>query len=202
MLVNYRPLSEVIVKKSTHSPKINILFDQLCGAQYFSKIDLNLGYHQIQLKAEDIAMTAFSTQYGLYEYTVMSFWFTNALTYFMNLMNFIFFDELDLFVVIFIDDILIYSKTLKDHAMHVQVVLQKLRDKKLYAKFSKCGFWLKEVSFLGHVLWSNGMALDSSKIKDVLAWPRPTTVKEVRGFMGLVGYYANSLRISLNQLGQ
>ena len=128
-------------------------------------------------------------RYDSYEYTVMSFGLTSAPAYFMYLMNSIFFEELDVFVIIFIDDILVYSKTKEDHMKHLRVVLQKLREHKLYAKFSKYEFWLTEVSFLGHILFHNGISVDPSKIKDVVEWVTPTTVKEVRGFLGLVGYY-------------
>jgi hypothetical protein len=135
MCVDYRSLNEVTVKNKYPLPRIDILFDQLSGARYFSKIDLRLGYHQIKIRQEDIPKTAFSTRYGLYEYTVMSFGLTNAPAYFMYLMNSIFMEELDIFVVIFIDDILIYSKTRDDHAHHIHIVLQKLRKHRLYAKF-------------------------------------------------------------------
>ncbi|WVZ89504.1 hypothetical protein U9M48_035897 [Paspalum notatum var. saurae] len=125
--------------------------------------------------------------YGLYEYTVMSFGLTNAPAYFMYLMNF--FNELDVFVVIFIDDILIFSKTEEEHAEHLHIVLQKLHDHRLYAKFSKCEFWLREISFLGHVLSEKGVAVDPSKEQEVLDWDRPQTVTEIRSFLGLAGYY-------------
>jgi hypothetical protein len=138
MVVDYRPLNEVTVKNKYPLPRIDILLDQLSGAKVFSKIDLRLGYHQIKIREGDIPKTAFSTRYGLYEYTVMSFGLTNAPAYFMYLMNSIFFEELDVFVVIFIDDILIFSKTEEEHAKHIRIVLQKLRDHRLYAKFSKC----------------------------------------------------------------
>ena len=149
--MDYRPLNEVTVKNKYPLPRIDILFYQLVGAKFFSKIDLRLGYHQIKIREEDIRKTAFSTRYGFYEYTVMSFGLTNAPAYFIYLMNSIFFEELDVFVVISIDDILIFSKTEEEHAEHIRIVLQKLRDHRLYAKFSKCEFWLKEVAFLGHV---------------------------------------------------
>jgi hypothetical protein len=116
---------------------------------------------------------AFSTRYGLYEFTVMSFGLTNAPTYFMYLMNSIFMEELDVFVVIFIDDILIYSKTRDDHAHHIHIVLQKLWKHRLYAKFSKCEFWLEKISFLGHILSKDGIAVDPSKVQDVLEWKQP-----------------------------
>ena len=149
MCVDYRPLNEVTVKNKYPLPRIDILFDQLVGAKFFSKIDLRLGYHQIKIRVEDIPKTAFSTRYGLYEYTVMSFGLTNAPAYFMYLMNSIFFEELDVFVVIFIDDILIFSKTEEEHAEHIRIVLQKLRDHRLYAKFSKCSFGSRKWLFLG-----------------------------------------------------
>jgi hypothetical protein len=140
MCVDYRPLNEVTIKNKYSLSRIDILFDQLSGGCYFSKIDLRLGYHQIKIREEDIPKIAFSTRYGLYEFTVISFSLTNAPAYFMYLMNSIFMEELDVFVVIFIDDILIYSKTREDHARHIHIVLQKLRKHYLYAKFSKCEF--------------------------------------------------------------
>jgi hypothetical protein len=171
MCVDYRPLNEVTIKNKY--PLLDILFDQLSGACYFSQIDLRLGYHQIKIRQEDIPKMAFSTRYGLYEYTVMSFGLTNAPAYFMYLMNSIFMEELDIFVVIFIDDILIYSKTRDDHPHHIHIVLQKLRKHRLYAKFSKFEFWLEKVSFLGHVLSKDGIAVDPSKVQDVLEWKQP-----------------------------
>lgn len=135
MVVDYRPPNARIVKNKYPLLRIDILFDQLSGAKFFSKIDLRLGYHQIRIKKEDIPKTAFSMHYGSYEYTMMSFGLTNAPAYFMYLMNSIFFEELDVFVIIFIDDILVYSKTKEDHAKHLR--MQRLRDHKLYAKFSK-----------------------------------------------------------------
>jgi hypothetical protein len=140
LCVDYHPLNAVTIKNKYPLPRIDILFDQLAGAKVFSKIYLRSGYHQIKIKPCDIPKTAFSTRYGLYEYLVMSFGPTNAPAYFMYLMNSIFMSELDKFVVVFIDDILIYSKTKEDHANHIRVVLQRLRDHCLYAKFSKCEF--------------------------------------------------------------
>jgi len=119
----------------------------------------------------------------------MSFGLTNAPAHFMYLMNSVFMPELDKFVVVFIDDILVYSKNKKEHAEHLRIVLTRLREHQLYAKFSKCDFWLKEVQFLGHVLSAEGVAVDPSKVKDVLDWKPPTTVHQVRSFLGLVGYY-------------
>ncbi|MBJ4302209.1 hypothetical protein JGE01_24745, partial [Salmonella enterica subsp. enterica serovar Typhimurium] len=157
--------------------------------QVFSKIDLRVGYHQVRIRPEDIPKTAFSTRYGLYEYTVMSFGLTNAPALFMNLMNSVFMEYLDRFVVVFIDDILIYSKSDEEHAEHLKLVLGKLREHQLYAKFSKYAFWLKEVAFLGHVHSAGGVAVDPSKVCDVLSWGQPKSVTEVRSFLGLAGYY-------------
>jgi hypothetical protein len=170
-------------------PRIDILFDQLAGAQVFSKINLRSGYHQIKIRAKDIPKTAFTTRYGLFEYLIMSFGLTNAPTHFMHLMNSIFMLELDSFVVVFIDDILIYSRSMEEHEEHLQIVLQQLREHQLYSKFSKCEFLIKEVPFLGHVVSPEGIAVDPSKVKEVLDWKPPTSVSKVRSFLGLASYY-------------
>jgi len=140
MCVDYRPLNAVTIKNKYPLPWIGILFDQLSKAKVFSKIDLRSGYHQIKIRPQDIPKTAFSTRYGLYEYLVMSFGLTNAPAYFMYLMNSVFMPELDKFVVVFIDDILVYLENEQDHAEHLRVVLTRLREHQLYAKFSKCMF--------------------------------------------------------------
>jgi len=140
MCVDYRSLNEVTIKNKYPLPRIDDLFDQLRGACVFSKIDLRSGYHQLKIQNTDIPKTAFTTRYGLYEYTVMSFGLTNAPAYFMYMMNKVFMEYLDKFVVVFIDDILVFSKTEDDHAEHLRLVLQKLREHKLYAKRSKCEF--------------------------------------------------------------
>jgi hypothetical protein len=151
LCVDYWPLNAVTIKNKYPLPHIDILFDQLAGARVFSKVDLCLGYHQIKIRLEDVPKTTFSTRYGLYEYLVMLFGLTNAPTHFMYLMNSVFMPELDKFVVVFIDDILIYSKSEEEHAQHLRVILQRLQDNQLYVKFSKCAFWLKEVPCLGHI---------------------------------------------------
>ncbi|TYK07886.1 ty3-gypsy retrotransposon protein [Cucumis melo var. makuwa] len=161
----------------------------LTGATVFSKIDLRSGYHQLRIKDGDVPKTAFRSRYGHYEFIVMSFGLTNAPAVFMDLMNRVFREFLDTFVIVFIDDILIYSKTEAEHEEHLRMVLQTLRDNKLYAKFSKCEFWLKQMSFLGHVVSKAGVSVDPVKIEAVTSWPRPSTVSEVRSFLGLAGYY-------------
>jgi hypothetical protein len=165
LCVDYRPLNAVTIKNKYPLPRVDILFDQLAGAKVFSKIDLRSGYHQIKIKPNDIPKTAFSTRYVLYEYLVISFGLTNAPAYFMYLRNSVFMPELDKFVVVFIDDILIYSKNKEDHADHLCIVLQRLRDHRLYAKFSKCEFWLDSVKFLGHTISSEGIPLIQPKFR-------------------------------------
>ncbi|WVZ70451.1 hypothetical protein U9M48_019120 [Paspalum notatum var. saurae] len=178
LCVDYRPLNVVT----------------LAGARVFSKIDLRSGYYQIKIREEDNPKKAFSTKYGLYEYLVMSFGLTNAPAFFMYTMNSVFMNELDKFVVVFIDDILIYSKNEEEHEEHLRIVLTRLREHKLYARFSKCAFWLKEVSFLGHILSEKGVAVDPSKVECVLNWKQPETVTEIRSFLGLAGYYRHFIK--------
>jgi len=165
------------------------LLDQLRGAGVFSKIDLRSGYHQILVKPEDVQKTTFRSRYEHYEYVVMPFGVTNAPAVFMDYMNRIFRPYLDKFVVVFIDDILIYSRTREEHAGHLRIVLEVLREHQLSGKLSKCEFWLDEVQFLGLVISSHGISVDPSKIETVLKWERPQTVTEVRSFLGLAGYY-------------
>jgi hypothetical protein len=176
MCVDYRPLNELTIKNKYPLPRIDLLFDQLVGAKIFSKIDLRSGYHQIRVRPKDIPKMAFTTRYGLYEYLVMSFELVNARVHFTYLMNSMFMPELDKFVVVFINDLLIYSKSKEEHATHLRVVLTRLRAHKLYAKFSICEFWLDQVPFLGHILSAEGVAVDPSKVKDILEWKPPTTV--------------------------
>jgi hypothetical protein len=187
--VDYRSLNDVTIKNKYPLPHIEDLFDKMRGARVFSKIDLRSGYHQMKIRPSDIPKTAFSTLYGIYEFTVMSFGLTNAPAYFMNLMNMVFMDYLDRFVVVFVDDFLIYSKNDSDHEEHLWMVLQKLQDNQLYAKFSKCEFWLDEVPFLGHIISKGGISMDPVKVREIVGWKIPKTVTEVRSFLGLVGYY-------------
>uniref|UniRef100_A0A2N9I8T4 Reverse transcriptase n=1 Tax=Fagus sylvatica TaxID=28930 RepID=A0A2N9I8T4_FAGSY len=178
LCIDYRELNRVTIKNKYPLPRIDDLFDQLQGAQVFSKIDLRSGYHQLKIKSEDIPKTAFRTRYGHYEFLVMPFGLTNAPAVFMDLMNRVFHEYLDRFVIVFIDDILVYSKSLEEHEDHLRIVLQILRDKKLYAKLKKCEFWLNQVVFLGHVVSKDGITVDPSKIEAVVSWDRPTNVSE------------------------
>jgi hypothetical protein len=194
MCVDYRSLNEVTIKNKYPLPRIEDLFDQMKGASVFSKIDSRSGYHQLKIRELDIPKTAFRTRYGLYEYTVMSFELTNAPTYFMYLMNKVFMEYLGKFVMVFIDDILIFSKTEEEHEKHLRMVLEKLRSNHLYAKFSKCEFWLTEVAFLGHVISTGGISVDPSKVKDVLNWMPPMNASEIRSFLRLTGYYRQFIK--------
>jgi hypothetical protein len=164
------------------------------GVSVFSKIDLRSGYHQLKTWESDVPKTAFHTRYALYEYTVMSFGLTNAPAYFMYLMNKVLMEYLDKFFVVFIDDILIFSKMEEEHEKHLRMVLEKLRSNQLYAKFSKCEFWLTKVAFLGHVISTGGISVDPSKVKNVLNWMPPTNASEIRSFLGLAGYYRRFIK--------
>src|SRR3954462_5876478 len=188
MCVDYLPLNLETIKNKYRLPRINDLYDQLAGSSIFSKMDLRLGYHQIKIRTEDIPKTAFTTRYGLYEYTVMSFGLTNAPAKFSRLMNSIFMEYLDKFVVIYLDDILIYSKNEEEHAEHIRLVLMKLREHRLYAKFSTCEFWLPEVIYLGHVISAKGIAVNPERVQAILDWTPPESVKQVRSFLGLASY--------------
>ena len=165
------------------------MFDQLRGARVYSKIDLRTGYHQLRVREIDIPKTAFRTRYGHFEFTVMPFGLTNVQTAFMDLMHRVFQPYLDQFVVVFVDDILIYSQSEWEHEDHLRIVLQLLRDHLLYAKFSKCEFWLTDVRFLGHVVSASGVAVDPEKVEVVMSWERPKSVFEIRSFLGLTGCY-------------
>ena len=189
MCTDYRKINKVTVKNRYTLPRIEDFFDQLKEAGVFSKIDLRSGYYQLRVKDVDVPKTAFRTRYGHYEFLVMPFGLTNALVAFMDLMNRVFRPYVDQFVVVFIDDILVYSKDGHEYEHHLRIVIETLREKKLYAKFSKCDFWLKKVSFIGHIVSVEGIRVDPIKIEAVVNWKSPRNVTEVRSFLGLVGYY-------------
>ncbi|GJS58224.1 putative reverse transcriptase domain-containing protein [Tanacetum coccineum] len=186
---DYQELNKLTIKNRYPLPRIDDLFDQLQGSSTYSKIDLRSSYHQLRVRDEDIPKTAFRTRYGHYEFQVMPFGLTNAPAVFMNLMNRVCKPYLDKFVIVFIDDILIYSFNKEEHADHLRIILELLKKEKLYAKFSKCEFWISIVQFLGHVIDSQGIHVDPTKIEAVKNWASPTTPTEIRQFLGLVGYY-------------
>ena len=173
LCIDYRQLNRVMIKNRYPLPRIDDLFDQLRGARVYSKIDLRIGYHQLRVRETDIPETAFRMRDGHFEFTVMPFGLTNALATFIDFMHRIFQPYLDQFVVVFVDDILIYSQSEWEHEYHLRMVLQLLRDHQLNAKFSKCEFWLTDVRFLGHVVSASGVSGDLEKVKAVMSWERP-----------------------------
>ncbi|GJT81641.1 putative reverse transcriptase domain-containing protein [Tanacetum coccineum] len=206
MCIDYRELNKLTVKNRYPLPRIDDLFDQLQGSSVYSKIDLRSGYHQLRVREEDISKTAFRTRYGHYEFQVMPktafrtryghyefqvmpFGLTNAPAVFMDLMNRVCKPYLDKFVIVFIDDILIYSKNKKEHEEHLKLILELLKKEELYAKFSKCEFWIPKVQFLGHVIDSEGIHVDPAKIESIKDWTSPKSPTEIRQFLGLAGYY-------------
>ena len=192
MCIDYRDLNRVTIKNKYPLPRIDDLMDQVRGAKVFSKLDLASGYHQMRVEDPSIPMTAFRTRYGSFEFPVMPFGLTNVPAYFMDLMNRIFQEYLDKFVIVFLDDILVYSPDEASHSIHLQKVLELLRTHVLYAKYSKCHFWEREVRFLGHVINENGIGVDPDKVRAVEEWKRPETATEIRSFLGLAGYYMSS----------
>ena len=189
MCIDYQKINKVIMKNRYPLSRIEDLFDQLKGAGVFSKIDLRSRYYQLRVKDVDVSKTAFRTRYGHYEVLVMPFGLTNAPTTFMDLMNRVFRPYVNQFVVVFIDDILVYFKDVQENERHLRIVMETLREKKLYAKLSKCDFWLKKVSFLGHIVLAEGIRVDPIKIEAVVNCKPPRNETEVRSFLGLVGYY-------------
>ena len=189
LCIDYRELNKVTIRNQYPLPRIDDLFDQLQGAKVFSKIDLRSGYHQLRVHDEDVPKTTFRTRYGNFELLVMPFGLTNAPAAFMDLMNRIFRPYLDQFVIVFIDNILIYSGSGEEHVEHLRIVLQTLREHRLYAKLSKCQFWHDSVAFLGHIVSAEGVSVDPQKVEAILNWKPPMSVTEIRSFLGLAGYY-------------
>ncbi|GKA57435.1 putative reverse transcriptase domain-containing protein [Tanacetum coccineum] len=194
MCIDYRELNKLIVKNRYPLPRIDDLFDQLQGSSVYTKIDLRSGYHQLRVKDEDIPKTAFRMRYRHYEFQVMPFGLTNTPAVFMDLTNYVCKPYLDKFVIVFIDDILIYSRNKEEHADHLRIILELLKKEKLYAKFSKCDFWISIVQFLRHMINSQGIHVDPAKIEVVKNWASPTTPTEVRQFLGLAGYYRRFIK--------
>nr|GEV87014.1 putative reverse transcriptase domain-containing protein [Tanacetum cinerariifolium] len=180
MFIDYRELNKLTVKNRYPLSKINDLFDQLQGSSVYSKIDLRSSYHQLRVREEDIPKTSFRTRYEHYEFQVMPLGLTNAPAVFMDLMNRVCKSYLDKFVIVFIDDILIYSKSEQEHEEHLKLILVLLKKEHLYAKFFKSEFWIPKVQFLGHVIGSQGIHVDPAKIKSIKDWASPKTGTEIR----------------------
>jgi hypothetical protein len=194
MCVDYRMLNKATIKNKYALPLPEELFDQVRGAKVFSSLDLRQGYHQIRVKEQDVHKTAFHTRYGHYEFCVLPFGLTNAPAVFMRLMNDIMRPLLDKCVVVFLDDILVYSHSHEEHQQHLRRVLEILREHKLYAKLSKCEFGKSSVTFLGHVLSADGIHTEPNKIRAIESWPTPANVEELRSFLGLASYYRRFIK--------
>ena len=187
LCIEYRELNKVTTENRHPLSSVNDLFDQLKSATVFFKIDLCSSYHQLRIKSSYVLKFSFRTRYGHYEFVVMPFRLTNALATFMDLMNIVFRDFLDKFTIMFIDDILFYSRSHIEHQEHLGTVLQTLNE--LYVKFTKCEFWLDHVAFLNHVISKDGVMVDPAKIAVVKEWAQLKNTSEIRSFLRLVGYY-------------
>ncbi|GBG87846.1 hypothetical protein CBR_g46002 [Chara braunii] len=192
--IDYRGLNRYTVKNSYPMPRSNELFDRLASNRFFTKIDLRSGYHQIRVAAADQPKTAFRSRFGHYESTVMPFGLTNAPDTFQRAMNDIFRDILEQYVLVYLDEILVYSRTLEEHLRHLRDVLDRLRGHGFYAKLSKCRFAQHKVDFLGHYVSDQGLHMDDAKITAIAEWSAPTSAKQLRSFLGLTSYYSNFIR--------
>lgn len=194
LCVDYRGLNKVTIKNRNPLPLILEMLDRLSTAKYYTTIDLRNAYYQVRIAEGDEWKTAFRTKYGLFEYLVMPFGLTNAPSTFQHLINHVFHDMLDKFVIAYLDDILIFSDTKEEHEKHVKQVLARLKENKLYAKAEKCDFYAEEIEFLGYLVSNKGIRMDPAKVKSVIEWPRPRNIKEIRGFLGFANFYRHFIK--------
>ena len=194
LCVDYRVINKITVKNRYPLPRIDDLLDQLQGASFFSKIDLKSGYHQVRIKEEDTWKTAFKMKQGLFEWLVMPFGLTNAPAMFMRLMNEVLHPFIDTYIIVYLDDILIFSSSWEEHMGHIQQVLEKLRAHRLQANMEKCNFAMCSVSYLGFIVDEQGFRMDPSKIEVLRDWKRPTNIHELRSFLGLANFYRKFVR--------
>ena len=197
MCIDYRALNKQTIKDRYPLPRIDDLLDRLGKARYFSIIDLASGYHQIAMKEDDIPKTAFRTHRGHFEFIVMPFGVTNAPAIFQRLMNKVFKKELDAFILVYLDDILIFSKTKEEHLEHIRIALERLRDAKIYTRLHKCEFYKDKVEYLGFDVSARGVQSSPDKVRAVVEWPKPSSVKDVRSFLGLAGFTDGLFGISV-----
>ena len=187
--IKVRALNKITIKNKYPIPLIADSFDQLSKAKYFSKLDLRSGYYQVRIKEGDEAKTTCVTRYGSFEFLVMPFGLTNAPATFCTLMNEVFHEYLDKFVVVYLDDIVVFSSSLEEHVQHLKLVFQKLKENQLYAKLEKCSFAQERIKFLGHIVDQGSIRMDQDKVKAIQEWQPPSSVSELRSFLGLANYY-------------
>jgi hypothetical protein len=192
--IDYRVLNAMTSKDKFPIPVVDELLDELHGARFFTKLDLHSGYHQVRMHPDDIEMTAFRTHHGHFEFLVMPFGLSNAPATFQALMNDVLSPYLRRFVLVFFDDILIYSSSWAEHLQHVSIIFNELRGHRLHLKRSKCSFGTTSIAYLGHVISADGVAMDVDKVTAVTAWPTPQSPRALRGFLGLAGYYWKYIR--------
>jgi hypothetical protein len=194
MVIDYRSLNSQTIRDRYPLPRIDDLLDQLGGSAVYSKLDLASGYHQVAMHPDDIHKTAFNCRYGLYEWTVMPMGLTNAPSGFMRLMTKVFRPYLDKFLVVYLDDLLVFSSSIEEHVEHLRQVLTVLREQTLYAKPSKCEFGVEQLSFLGHIVSKDGIAVDPSKVQSVVDWPVPKDLHQLRSFLGMANFFRRFIR--------
>lgn len=194
MCVDYRRLKTITVKDRTPLPRVNELLDVLGKASVFTSLDMYKGYHQCRVVEEDVQQTAFKTHFGSFEFTVLPFGLTNAPATFQRMMNAVLAPWLHNCCVVYLDDVLIFSTTFEEHLQHLQKILEAFRSNSLHVNLSKCHFGQREVEYLGHIVCPGGVAVDPKKVEAVNNWPTPTSIKDVRGFLGLTGYYRRFIK--------